>query len=166
MPRPSKEQHQQQQPRTSVSSESNWIQQVREKSDMCSDEAGMYGKGAGASAGAAAAAAAQEASNCRPTTPPTATGPALLPTSPPDSEKKRHGAHFSTEIALEDAIGSHACSLQDASCVWPNGIPLGHQPPLTGTTVNPCPNTEGVGAGPVPHGSILKLTQEQRNRRV
>jgi hypothetical protein len=36
-----------------------------------------------------------------------------------------YGARFRQGFTPEDAIGSHACSLEALTCVWPNGIPLG-----------------------------------------
>jgi ankyrin repeat protein len=37
-----------------------------------------------------------------------------------------YGARFPQKVTLEDAIGSHTCSLEALACVWPNnGIPLG-----------------------------------------
>jgi hypothetical protein len=46
-----------------------------------------------------------------------------------------HGARFPTEITLEDAIGSHACSLEVNIRVT-NSIPLRCQLPLTVSTIN------------------------------
>jgi hypothetical protein len=42
---------------------------------------------------------------------------------------------FRQDFALEDAIGSHACSLEANMCVT-NSIPLGCQLPLTVANVN------------------------------
>jgi hypothetical protein len=43
---------------------------------------------------------------------------------------------FRQKFTLEDAIGSHACSLEALTCVWPNGIPLGCSLLLPVDTVN------------------------------
>jgi hypothetical protein len=42
---------------------------------------------------------------------------------------------FRQKFTIEDAIGSHACSLEASTRVT-NGSPLGYPPPLTVTTVN------------------------------
>jgi hypothetical protein len=49
---------------------------------------------------------------------------------------------FRQEFALEDGIGSHACSLE-ASMRVTNGIPLGVFTPRTGSHCKLRPNTEG-----------------------
>jgi hypothetical protein len=46
-----------------------------------------------------------------------------------------HGARFRQKFTLEDAIGSHACSLEANTRVT-NGIPLGSSPLLPVDTVN------------------------------
>jgi hypothetical protein len=55
-----------------------------------------------------------------------------------------YGARFRQKMTLEDAIGSHACSLE-ANMRVTNGIPLGCFTPLTGSHCKFRPNTEGVG---------------------
>jgi hypothetical protein len=51
---------------------------------------------------------------------------------------------FRQKITLEDAIGSHACSLK-ASMRVTNGMPLRRQLPLTFTTVNPVQTPKATG---------------------
>jgi hypothetical protein len=57
-----------------------------------------------------------------------------------------HGARFRQKFTLEDAIGSHAGSLQ-ASRRVPNGIPLGCPLPLTVATVNSDQTLKAVDLG-------------------
>jgi hypothetical protein len=49
---------------------------------------------------------------------------------------------FGLDFALENAIGSHACSLEASKRVT-NGIPLGRPRPLTVTTVNSATTVKG-----------------------
>jgi hypothetical protein len=51
-----------------------------------------------------------------------------------DTYGGRYGVRFRQECAREDAIGSHACSLEAIIRVT-NDIPLGRPPPLAGPPV-------------------------------
>jgi hypothetical protein len=74
---------------------------------------------------------------------------------------KRYGARFRQKFTLEDAIGSHACSLEANTRVT-NGIPLGSSLLLPVHTVNCVQTLEATAVEQwrVQHGGSIVLVDK------